>query len=296
MRSFCVVFERQSYSAAAKEVGRSVPTVWEQVRSLEKGYRAVLFERRGRRIHPTPAATLLYQSLRALLAGLDSTFQLVREEGGDYPRTVTLVSGARMMLEDLGRPLKHFRDRYPTVSLRLLHRDSKAAEALIVAGEADLALSLEPGPGVIGDGVSVERAYRIDYLAVFPKGHALARTATLRLAELASQPLIVGHGGTYGRQLLEQALHREGLSDRLQIVAETDTSAFTLACVRAGMGIGIVAGRARGFLSRDLVVRSLQRQLGQAWIAFLWKKGRHLTETVRTLMRLIRDGADHRRA
>jgi DNA-binding transcriptional LysR family regulator len=124
----------------------------------------------------------------------------------------------------------------------------------------------------------------------------LARQLTLRLVDLVAYPLVVGHGGTYGRQLLEQALHHQGLSDRVQIAAETDNSAFTIACARAGMGIGIVAGRPRGFLSRDLVARSLQRQLGQAWIAFLWKKGKHLTATVHTLMRLIREGAEDRRS
>jgi DNA-binding transcriptional LysR family regulator len=90
---------------------------------------------------------------------------------------------------------------------------------------------------------------------------------------------------------LDQAFHHEGLLERVQIVAETDTSAFTIACVRAGMGIGIVAGRAAGLLSRDLVTRSLAPHLGQAWIAFLWKRGKHLTATVQALVQLIREGA-----
>jgi len=291
LRSFCMVFEKQSYSAAAQVAGLSVPTIWEQVRALEKRYRTVLFERRGRRIQSTPAAALLYQSLRTLLAGLDSTFELLREGRGDYPRTVTLVTGARMMLEDLGPPLKQFRDQYDNVCLRLLHFNDRAAEELVANGEADLALTLEPGPGVIGNRVCVERAYPIDYLVVCPKRHPLGGKTSLCLEDLADYPLVVGHGGTYGRQLLEQALHHEGLSERVKVVAETDTSAFTVACVRAGMGVGIVAGRVGGFLSRDLVVRSLQPQLGQAWIAFLWKRGKHLTVTVQTLMRLIREAA-----
>src|SRR5262245_15391823 len=115
LRSFCVVFEKQSYAAAAEELKLAVPTIWEQVRTLEKRYDKQLFVRRGRRIEPTPAAGVLYQSLRTLLSGLDSTFDLLNEEGGHNPRTVTLVTGARMMLEDLGRPLKIFRDQFPRV-------------------------------------------------------------------------------------------------------------------------------------------------------------------------------------
>jgi DNA-binding transcriptional LysR family regulator len=288
LRSFCVVFERQSYAAAAKEIGLAVPTVWEQVQTLQRRYRTPLFTRRGRRIQPTPTGALLYQSLRSVLAGLDSTFQLVREEAGAHPRTVTLVTGARMMLEDLGKPLKQFRDEHPGVCLRLLHGTRQMAEELVSAGEADLGLTLEPGPGVIGAGVSVERAYRIDYLAVYPRRHPLARKVTRGLADLVRYPVVVGHAGTFGRQLLEQALHREGLAQHLQIAAETDTSAFTIACVRAGMGVGIVAGQSHGFLARGLVVRSLQRQLGQGWIAFLCKTGCQPTKALRRMMELIR--------
>jgi len=296
LRSFCTVFEKQSYAAAASERGLAVPTIWEQVRLLEKRYQSVFFIRRGRRIEATPAAALLYQSLQPLLSGLDSTFDLIREESSNHPRTLTLVTGARMMLEDLGAPLTAFRDRFPHVRLRLLHDHDKAAEELILHGDADLALTLEAGPGLVSRGVYSERAYPIDYLAIFPKRHPLARKNALTLADLAAYPLIVGHAKTYGRQLLEQALHHAGLLDRIDIVAETDTSAFTIACVRAGMGIGVVAGRAQGFLSRELVARSLAPTLGQAWIAFLWKRGKHLTTTVQTLIHLIRETADNRNA
>jgi DNA-binding transcriptional LysR family regulator len=291
LRSFCLVVERQSYAAAAKELSFSVPTVWEQVRGLEKRYDTALFQRQGRRIVPTPAAALLYPALRSLLTGLDSTFELLREERGDPPRQLTLVTGVRMMLEDLGKPLARFKDQHPGVRLRLIHGDNREAERLIRAGDADLALTLEPGPNLAGDAVCYERAYRIECLALFPKGHPLAPRPVLRLADLVAHPLVVGHATTYGRHLLDRALHREGLLGRLRIAAETDNSAFTSACVRAGMGIGILAGQAHGMLSRGLVTRSLRRQLGQAWIVFLWRKGRHLTQAARTLMEFIRGDA-----
>ena len=82
LRAFCRVFERQSYAAAARELGLSVPTVWEQVRAVERRYGLELLERRGRRIVGGPAAETLYRALRPLLAGLDSTFELMREGAG----------------------------------------------------------------------------------------------------------------------------------------------------------------------------------------------------------------------
>src|SRR5262245_56404082 len=209
--SFCLVYERQSYSAAARELGVSVPTIWEQVQGVEQRYQTQLFQRRKQRVYPTPAAGVLYDSLRPLLTGLDSTYDLLREHQGEFSRTLTLAVGARMLLEDLGPGIKRFRDAYPHVRLRLLDRDAHNAAKLVAAGDADLGLGLEPGPGVLDTGVSSERAYMIEYMAVLPKRHPLARKSSLSLADLASQPLIVGHSRTPGRQLLDQALHRAGL-------------------------------------------------------------------------------------
>jgi DNA-binding transcriptional LysR family regulator len=288
MRSFCLVFQRQSYSAAAKELGMSVPTIWEQVRLLEKRYAATLFERRGRRIFPTPSAESLHDSLLPVLAGIDSSFEIVRERAGASPVRLTLVTGVRMILEELGRPLARFRQAHPGTALRLLHGDDRTAQRLIVDGEADLGLSLEPSPGRLDQAVSHERAYQVQCLAICPRRHRLARKPALRLADVVAHPLVVGRPETHIRNLLDQALHREGLRARLQLAAETDNSAATIACVRAGMGVGIVAGQMDGLLSHDLVTRSLRRQLGHAWIVFLWKKGRQPTGAIAALRQMIR--------
>ena len=290
--SFCLVFEKQSYSAAARSLGASVPAVWEQVQGVEKRYRVRLFQRRKQRVYPTPAAALLYDSLRPLLAGLDSTYDLLHEHQGEFPRTLTLALGARMLLEDLGPAIRRFREQYPRVHLRLLDRDARTAANLVATDEADLGLGLESAPGILAPSVSTQRAYPIEYMAVFPKRHSLAAKPSLTLADLAAHPLIVGHRMTPARQLLDQALHRSGLLERVVVVAETDNSACTIACVQAGLGVGIVAGRASGLLCRTLATRSLHSLLGDAWIAFLWKRGVQLTVTVQTLMRLIRESID----
>ena len=288
LRAFCRVFERQSYAAAARDLGLSVPTVWEQVRAVERRYGTELLERRGRRIAPTPAGELLCASLRPLLAGLDSTFERVREGAGEGPRRITLVTGVRLMLEDLGGALRAFRRRHPDVTLRVLPGDDREAERRILADEADLGLLIEPPPGRAGAGIAVEPAYEVEYLAVLPPRDPLARRRALRLRDLAARPLVVGHPGTHGRQILEAALHREGVRERLRVAVETDNSAFILACVRAGLGVGFVAGRPDGLLTRGLQVRPLRRVLGAARIAFLSKRGRQPTRAVQALKDAVR--------
>ncbi len=291
MRWFCQVFEQRSFAAVARKCGYSAPTIWEQVKRLETQYGEVLFERVGRNIRPTPAAEVLHEVLLPLLAALDSTFEQVRERRGTAPVTITVVTGMRMMLEELAPCFWEFRRQHPEVHLRLLHGDGKTAQNLVAEGTADIALTLEPGPEAPLGLVDCQRAYEISYLAIFPAKHVLAKKAKIRLQDIVNYPLIVGHRSTHSRMALDQALHREGLLDRQQIAIETDNSAFTVACVRAGAGVGVMAGQPNSPLTQGLQTRSLSHYLGQAYIVFLTKKGRRLTESMRALTNTIREHA-----
>ena len=289
LRTFCRVHELQSYSAAARELGLSVPAVWEQVQSLQSRYGTLLFEKLGRRITTTPAGELLYGALQPVLAGLDSTFDLLCEDPLAPTQPITLVCGVRMMQEELGPALRRFQRDLPTVPLRILHRDNRTAQELIASGGADLALMLRPGPGGAHDALTIETVYTVDYLAVVPRRHPLARKRRWRLGDIVSYPVIIGHSGTHVRQLFEQALHRESLSDQLQVAVETDNSAFTIACVKAGMGIGVVAGVPDGELCHKLRLESLRDELGTAKIVCQWKRGRHLSASMARLVQILRD-------
>lgn len=289
LRTFCRVYELQGYSAAAAELQLSVPAAWEQVRALQERYGTELFQRKGRQIVPTLAGDELYRALQPVLAGLDSTFDLLRDETLAPRQPITIVAGARMMLEDLGPALRKFQAEFPAIQLRMLDRDNRTAQELIASGGADLAFSLQPGPGYRHDAVEMETAYRVDYLAIVHKRHALAKKPRWKLKDIVGQPLLIGHAGTHVRQLFEQALHRAGLHGQMTIVAETDNSAFTIACVKSGMGVGILAGNPAGALCQQLAVRSLGDELGEARIVCQWKRGRQLPPAMQRLIAAIRE-------
>ena len=92
IRTFCDVFERGTYAAAARAMGLSTSAVWEQVKELEKQYDLELFQRRGRQVEATGAGTRLYELLKPLLTGLDSTLQVLGEGEGLQPTEITLAA------------------------------------------------------------------------------------------------------------------------------------------------------------------------------------------------------------
>ncbi len=288
LRTFCRVYTLQSYAATAKELDLSVPAVWEQVQSLQVRYRTDLFERRGRRIFPTQAADQLFLALQPVLAGLDSSFELLHDETLRPNQPITLVTGVRMVMEELAPTFQRFQSEFPNVRLRLLHRDNLTAQQLVAAGDADLAITIQPGPGQEHDAIHIASAYPVEYLAIAPRRHPLSRAKRFGLQQIVKHPLLIGHTGTHVRRLFDQALHRAGLYDQVHIVAETDNSAFTIACVKAGMGVGILAGNPEGALCESLLARSLRDELGDARIVCQWKEGRQLAPTLARLVELIR--------
>jgi DNA-binding transcriptional LysR family regulator len=260
----------------------SVPTVWQHIQALEKVYGLRLFKKEGRNVVPTEAAEKLYVAVDEILVRLDSTFDLA-DGGAEAP--ITLVTGVRMMMEDLAEPLAAFCRRHANPIL-LRQGNDRRAEELILADDADLALTLESGPGEESPLIHYEPAYAVDFLAAAPRKHPYASAGTSSLRELVKHPLIVTAPGTHGRDALEQALHRERLTAKVAV--ETDNSGFTIACVQAGMGLGILAGREDGPLCSKLVTRSLRRQLGQRRIVFMWRKGRMLSEPILDLIEEVR--------
>ncbi len=289
IQTFCVVYETGGYVGAEQMLGLSGPTMWEQIKVLERVYSAQLFQRVGRNIQPTTAGETLYRILSPLRAGLESTLELMAEDSQDLPKSVNLVTGVRMLLEELGEPLVRFHHQYPTVDLKLTTADNRTARQWVQDSKADLALLIEPPREIIGDQLHCQRLYPIEYLAALPPKHRLIRKPDVTLVDLLAEPLIVGNPNTVGRQLLDQACFRLGIAAPLRIVAETDNSASTVACVRAGLGVGIIAGCRDGNLTRHVATRSLAADLGQVHVVAVYRSGRQLTTMLRSLLDTIQE-------
>ena len=121
-----------------------------------------------------------------------------------------------------------------------------------------------------------------------PARHRLVKQAELTLADIVGEPLILGNKNTVGRQQFEQAIFRLGLTQPLTVVAETDNSAVTVACVRAGIGVGIIAGKHGGNLTRHVTTKSLAKDLGTVNIVAAYRTGRLHTKVVRQLLDLLK--------
>ena len=88
LRYFLEVADAGNFSRAAKRLGVSQPAVSQQMRDFETGLRAVLFQRRGKRISLTSAGLTFQEHARAILHQVEKSLQEVGSEPGELHGTL----------------------------------------------------------------------------------------------------------------------------------------------------------------------------------------------------------------
>jgi DNA-binding transcriptional LysR family regulator len=290
LRSFCEVCERGGFAAAGEAMHLTTPAVWEQVRSIEQHYGVELLERDGRNVHPTPAGDLLFDMLRKVLAEFDSTHEIIQQFSGALPQRITLASSLRVQVHEILRAFRQFRAEYPTVGLRLRHVDSGDVSTLVLNGEADLGIMLKPGPDdQAASAIAYDAVTDLEFLLVMPPDHPLTRKSRLRIHDIAEYPLVLGRPEAFSRRRFEEVLHAHDLNAQIHVALETSSSSITLAAVREGLGIGVVACMPHGILMDGLMTYPLRRWFGTAQIVFVRRRGARLPTVHEHLADAIRE-------
>jgi DNA-binding transcriptional LysR family regulator len=288
LRSFSAVCRLGSYAAAARELLLTSPAIWEQIHGLERHYGKKLLLRRGNGVIATTDGLHLLEMIRPVLAGLDSTRDALIQLGGARPQSLTIATNLRILVEEISGGLSAFQRANAGIRLHLIFTGNDVHER-VESGQADVGFTLEPGPDQdYGPTIRYEPAGEVDYLLVVPQRHPLRRIAGLRINHLVQYPLVLGESAAYSRHRVQEVLHRFDLKSSVKIAVETSSDEYTLACVRAGMGIGITIGAGRGPLFSGLAVRSLRRWFGTARLGFVWRRGAFISPTQHELATAIK--------
>src|SRR6516162_3768796 len=94
LRSFCLAATEGNFTSAARALGLSASTVWQQVRALERQLGANLLRRRGRAVELTDEGRWLLELVLPHVSGLDSLGRVFEAKRADLPQEVVVASGA----------------------------------------------------------------------------------------------------------------------------------------------------------------------------------------------------------
>ncbi len=274
---FRSVVQAGGVTRAAEKLNRVQSNVTTRVRQLETDLGVELFIRNGKKLHLSPAGTLLLDYADRLLGLAQEAREAVHDA---TPRgLLRLGTGESTAAMRLPVPMNEYLGRYPDVTLELRTGNTKTLTTAVLAGDLDAALAAEPVAEAPFEKVPIYDEEMVIVAAVnHPpiKSPRDARTRTVLAFE---------SGCAYRQRLEDWFAHHGQMPDR---IVEISSYHAMLGCAVAGMGISLLP---RNVLTtfpdaKLLSVHSLPPVLDRAQTVLIWRKGT-LSPKVRALMEVL---------
>jgi DNA-binding transcriptional LysR family regulator len=263
-----------SFAQAARHLGLTQPTVWEQVRALEGHLGKALFENRGRRLHLTEDGKILLDLARPLVLGMSSLPQRFEAAASHHGVRLAVASTPRIVSEDLPECIEAFRNQNPRVRFSLYEVGYERVTQMVASGEADLGLTggrgrESPGPWAHSPWLAAEPIYERDVVLVTPEKHPLARRRYIRPEDLRAYPLVNGLD-IFSDPAFMAVLDKVDIGiDHLYRI-NTFFAATVFRYVELGFGIGLVVAQPRRKSRPNLHERVMTRFFGNVKV-YAWR-------------------------
>lgn len=247
LRSFCEVARHATMRAAAEKLRVAQPTVWKQVRALERSLGVSLIEshRRGTRL--TREGEMLLEVCAPAVHEIDRVGERFHEQLRGLRRRVVVATTPRVFTDELPDCLAELEKALPRVELVFLEVSSPEVIPGVESGEVDVGLA-NVRASSMEEQLDAALCYQIDPVLVVPRGHPLARKRRLALEDLARHPLLNARD-SFPIPGVDSALHQVGAYDHPDRRFELLFAQTIERYARLDLGIGLV-GRARGHRRR----------------------------------------------
>jgi aminoethylphosphonate catabolism LysR family transcriptional regulator len=233
LRSFHAVAQRLSFTAAARELGVSQPTITTQVKSLEREFGVELFVRRGRRIELTETGGGLLDITRRLFADEKEAADYLNETRGLKTGHLRVGAVGPYHVTDM---LAAFNARHPGLYVSVTVGNSRDTLRDLLDYRTDVAVlaHVDPDPRLVA---IPYRRHRV--IAFCPIDHPFAQRRGIRVRDMEGQRLILREAGSTTRRAFDQAMREAHV--RPKVVMEIGSRESIREAVAKGIGMGVVS-------------------------------------------------------
>jgi DNA-binding transcriptional LysR family regulator len=259
LRTFALVLDLGSISAAAGVLGYTQSAVSQQLAALERELGLTLLDRSQRPLRATPAGATLRPHVDRALAALGAADAVVEDLRGGVAR-LRLAAFPSALSSFVPAAVRDLRRTHPEVVVQVLQLETQEAIERLHSGAADIAVVHHlPGVAVPDAGGLRRRRLLDDHLDVVgPDGHRLARREEVSIGDLEDEPLILPRRDTPAgrfRSVVEQLCAQAGFAPR--VAYELDDLPAAQAFVAAGIGVVPMHGLTLTTVPRGATVRPL---------------------------------------
>ncbi|GEM81218.1 LysR family transcriptional regulator [Vibrio superstes] len=171
LRAFVATVDNKGMAQAARQVGKHVSTIREQINTLEIDTGLDLFVRQPRSLEVTPEGKQLYKSAIAMLkesalfdANVDSILQGI-------PGKLTIAIDNGLLDSQIDQLLAQILQTYPHISLKVQSNDTMQIKSAVLSGFVDIGVIFNTV--YLHDELAMEKAYSFDVVRVIPNNWSL---------------------------------------------------------------------------------------------------------------------------
>lgn len=237
---FIAVAEEQSFSAAAKKLSLSQPTISFHIDGLERKFGCPLFVRTRRGVELTLYGTSLYADTRSVKDILSRAEKRVQELHLGSRGNITMGAGTIPGEYILPAIIAEFLARHSGVSVSLITGDSQSIFRLWQEGRFPICVI-----GFQPQGMETIRKIWSDEIIPVASPQMSRSIQLLSTFDLCRYPMVFRHDSSASMAAVRQALESAGIVlEQCHIAFKVTGNEALKNAVKAGIGIGFVSRRA----------------------------------------------------
>lgn len=268
LRYLVTVADTGHFGQAAERCFVSQPTLSAQLKKLEDYLGVQLIERQPKGATLTQAGEQIVARARLILSASDEVVTIAQTHRDPLSGRLKVAMIPTVGPYVLPQVAPAVRRRMPRLDLLLFEFQTAVILEKLHTGDINVGVLALPVDDVA---LASRKLYDEDFNVALPEHHRLAKQATVRIAELENESLLLLEEG---HCLRDQALEVCG---RISIHERQDFRATSLETLRqmvaAGAGVTLMPelasrgayGNARGVVIRPLVRPTPRRQIGAVW-------------------------------
>jgi DNA-binding transcriptional LysR family regulator len=273
VRYFIAVAECLNFSKAAQLLHIAQPPLSRQIRQLEEDLGVDLLLRNKRRVALTKEGQVFLEEARKLVAQAAHAMESARRAQNAEPSILRIGVPSRLG-DVLSKAILEHSKRFPAVGIECKNICSGLQNEALRKNEIDIGLFRPPIDQMHLDS---ELLFDRETAVVLPRTHPLAKRKSLRLKDIAGEPLII-FDRSFSSWLYEKILglySKQALTPHLT-VTHVESNEEGASMVASGKAILLVAGAVPNH-SIDLVSVRLNEPEAKIELYLAWRKNEELS-------------------
>lgn len=242
LRTFCTLYETESFTKTAVALGITEATVSYRIRELEKYVGTeLIIRKRDRTIYFTEKSSEIYEKFKGMLEWLDKFRDQNTKK--QIKGTIKMSSGEVAGIYFLASAVKDFRDKHPDVDIRLDFCSAEETFTRLQNREIDLGFSTSVNFKKFRafiNSVKVTELFPIELMVIAPVNHPLLKNDIATPEDIVKYSYVARYENSAIQAEIDRVFEKSGIrSNSINVVYRFPNSSSVISAVAEGLGISV---------------------------------------------------------